>query len=69
MQAKRMDDSADVRAVCMIISETHINTDDNLLQLLEEKDDWLQGIRALKEGKSWGLENRNLEGITLSEAG
>jgi hypothetical protein len=65
VQAKRMNDSADARAMYGIRTDPRIEADDDLLQSLEEKDDWLQGIRALEVEKSRGLENLNAKRIAL----
>ena len=52
MQAERMDDCADARAMYRIRTNPRIDADANLLQSLEKKYDWLMGMRALKAEKN-----------------
>jgi hypothetical protein len=67
MQAKRMDDSsADDARAAYGIDDAYV---DDLPQSLEEKDDWLRGMRALEAEKSRSLENLNAKTSTLFEAG
>ncbi len=67
MQAKRMDDSsADDARASYGIDDADV---DDVPQSLEEKDDWLRGMRALEAEKSGSLENLNAQMSTLFEAG
>ena len=69
-QAERTDDPADASAVYGIRTEdTRIDARVDPPQSLEEKDDWLQGMRALEAEKRRGLESLNAKIITLSGAG
>ena len=67
MQAKRMDDSsADDARASYGIDDADV---DDVPQSLEEKDDWLRGMRALEAEKSGSLENMNAQMSNLFEAG
>ncbi len=74
MQARRNAgggiDSDDVRAMYGIRTESSIDdAADYDIQSVEERNDWLEGMRALEEERSLGLEKLNAMRIALFEDG